>query len=538
MKLKHVALALIVGVSLVLAACGGRSPSPSGTTGGESGTAAGTLIIAMGADATGLDPESVMNNESGYVMSTLFDGLTRYKPGTTEVEPGLAESWDVSTDGLTYTFHLRQGVKFHDGTPFDADAAVKWLDRLLNPNNPNYYGKRAAVDSFVDFTFGSVTSYEAVDPNTLVLTLSEPDATILQSLAMVWSGVTSPAADEQYGLDIYKHPVGTGPYKFVEWQPNDHITVEANPDYWAGAPSIQRIIFKVVPEESTRILMLQRGDVQILADVDPANVDMLKKDPNITVLEQPGLFHLGISMPVTQAPFNDLRVRQALNYAVNKDELNQHLYRGLAQTLTSPIPSVLWGHNDNLKPYPYDPDKARQLLAEAGYPNGFSATMWVSANPRGYNPVGGAKLGEAIKEYLAQVGVNVDIQQLEWGAFLEKVRSKEFHDMAPDGWSGDNGDPDNFLAVKWASWGIPSGNQSHYSNAEVDRLLADARKATSMDQRVQDYLKAQEIIWNDAPWIWLSEMMQVRPVRSCVQGFQLNPTTMFFDMNQVTITCK
>lgn len=538
MKPRHRVLALFIVVGLLFTACGGGSPTTGGGAGGETPSQSNTLIIAMGADATGLDPASVMNNESGFVMSTLFDGLTRYKPGTTEVEPGLAESWDVSPDGLTYTFHLRKGVKFHDGTPFDADAAVKWLDRLLNPNNPNYYAKRPGIDSFVDFTFGEVTSYRAVDPYTLVITLREPDATFLQSLAMVWSGVTSPAADEKYGLEIYKHPVGTGPYKFFEWQPNDHITVEANPDYWGGAPSIQRIIFKVVPEESTRILMLQRGDVHILADVDPANVDMLKKDPNITVLEQPGLFHLGISMPVDRPPFTDVRVRHALNYAVNKDELNQHLYRGLAQTLTSPIPSVLWGHNDDLKPYQYDPDKARQLLAEAGYPNGFTATMWVSANPRGYNPVGGAKLGEAIKEYLAQVGVNIDIQQLEWGAFLEKVRSKDFHDMAPDGWAGDNGDPDNFLAVKWASWAIPTGNQSHYSNPEVDQLLADARKTISMDQRIQDYLKAQEIIWYDAPWIWLSEMMQVRPIRSCVHGFELNPTTMFFDMNKVTMTCK
>lgn len=540
-------LGAILAIAVIaLVACGGGGTytggaGSEGTGGSETGGATandGTLVVAIGADATGLDPESVMNNESGFVMSTIFDGLTKYKPGTTEVEPGLAESWDVAPDGLTYTFHLRKGVSFHDGTPFNAHTTVQWLDRLLDPNNPNYYAKRQGIDSYVDFTFHNVKSYEATDDHTLVVHMKQPDATLLNSLAMAWMGVTSPGADAKYGLDIYKHPVGTGPFKFVEWVPNDHITVGANPDYWNGAPQLRRIIFKVVPEEATRILMLQRGDADILADVDPADVEKLKSDPNVNVLTQPGLTHLGISLPAQTKPFNDVRVRQALNYAVNKDELNQYLYRGVATTMTSPMPPVLWGFNKDLKAYPYDPDKAKQLLSEAGYPKGFKATLYVYSNPRGYNPVGGAKLGEAVKEYLAKVGVDLDLQQLEWGAYLEKVRSKDFRDLSVDGWTGDNGDPDNFLAVKWATGSIPAGNTSHYSNPEVDRLLADAVSASDHQKRVDDYMRAQEIIWNDAPWIWINYTTQVRATSKRVHGFQLNPTTMFFDMEKVSLGSK
>ncbi len=212
-----------------------------------------TLVIAIGADQTGLDPQTVQNNESGFIMSTIFDSIVNYKPGSSEVGPGLAESWTVSPDGKVFTFKLRRGVKFHDGTPVNARTVGEDIDRAINPNNPCFVLARKGVDTFDEFTFGSVkdgtvAKMDVVDEYTLRFTLPEPSAPFLTSLAMVWQGIMSPAATKQYNCDAGQHPVGTGPFKFVEAVRNDHVTVEANPDYWGGRPKVDRIIFKIVPE--------------------------------------------------------------------------------------------------------------------------------------------------------------------------------------------------------------------------------------------------------------------------------------------------
>ena len=318
-----------------------------------------TLVIAMGADATLLDPESVMNNESGFIMSTIFDGLTKYKKGTSEPGPGLAESWDVSADGKEYTFHLRQGVKFHDGTPWNADAALAEIDRVTNKDNPNYVYNQEGISSFADFTWGLVTGTEKIDDNTIKVTLSEAHAPFLASLAMVWSGMVSPESVKQYGFKVSDHPVGTGPYKFVEWVRNDHITVEANKDYWGGAPKIDRIIFRIVPESSVRLLKLEQNEVQILADVSPDDYDRIKGNQDLAMITQPGLTIAGLTFPADTKPFDDPRVRQALNYAVNKDEMDQFLYKDAAVAAATGMPPILMGYPKDLQPYPYDPGQGQ-----------------------------------------------------------------------------------------------------------------------------------------------------------------------------------
>ncbi|HXZ44607.1 MAG TPA: ABC transporter substrate-binding protein [archaeon] len=501
-----------------------------------------TLVIAIGADQTGLDPQTVENNESGFVMATIFDGIVNYKPGSSEVGPGLAESWTISPDGKVYTFKLRRGVKFHDGTPMNARTVAEDVDRAINPNNPCYVLTRK-VDTYDDFTFGSVKAgsvvkMEVLDDSTLRFTLPRPNAPFLSSLAMVWTGIMSPAATKQYNCDASQHPVGTGPFKFVEAVRNDHITVEANPDYWGGKPKADRIIFRIIPESATRMLALERNEVQILADVPPADYERVQKNSALTFYKQPGLTILGVGISNDLGPFKDKRVRQAMNYAVDKDAINKGLYGG-ATTASQGMPPVLWGYNKSVQPYPYDVNKAKDLLKEAGFPNGFSTEMMVYANPRGYNPIGGAKLGEAVQSYLAKVGVNVKISQYEWGAYLDKQRRTPWEGFAIIGWSGDNGDPDNFLGdlFEWdTANNKPRVNDNcRHHNPEFDKLMEQGRETTDQAKRAQIYEKANQILHDDAPWIFINHTNQVRATRANVKGFQLNPLQMFFHMEQVSL---
>jgi len=493
------------------------------------------FVIAMGADSTGLDPETVMNNESGFVMAAIYNNLVEYKSGSTDVGPGLADKWDISKDGLTYTFHLHPGVKFHDGTPCNAEAVVQWLDRLLNKSNPNFYANKPGVDSYVDFTFHGVDSYKKTDDLTVVIHMTKPNAEFLNSLAMVWTGVTSPAAVAKYGKEYYKHPVGTGPFKFVEWVPNDHVTLEANNDFWKPSkPKLSKLIYRVIPESAVRVMELTKGTVDVLADVSPTDSKILAANKNVHLIIEPGLMVSGVSMPTQTKPFNDVRVRQALNYAIDKESLNKYLFKGLATTMNSPLPPSQWGHDKTLPGYAYNPEKAKQLLAAAGYPNGFNATIYCYPNPRGYNPVGGATLAQAIQSDLKKVGVNITLQQLEWGAYLAKVRTREFSDMCMSGWSGDNGDPDNFIGALWETSQIPSGNQCHYSNKDFDALVAQAVAQPDHNQRVILYNKAQKMLMDEAPWIFLNYTATIRATSAKVKGMVLNPTAMFFDMDKVT----
>ncbi|HXX38009.1 MAG TPA: ABC transporter substrate-binding protein [bacterium] len=502
-----------------------------------------TLVIAIGADQTGLDPQTVENNESGFIMSTIYDGIVNYKPGTSLVGPGLAESWTISSDGKVYTFKLRHGVNFHDGTPMNAHTVAQDLDRAINPQNPCYVLARKGVDTYDDFTFGTaadgtVAKMDVVDDYTLRFTLPKPNAPFITSLAMVWQGIMSPTATKQYNCDASQHPTGTGPFKFVEAVRNDHVTVAANPNYWNGRPKVDRIIFEIVPESATRMLKLERNEVQILADVPPSDYSRVTGNPQLKLYAAPALTILGVSMTNDTAPFNDVRVRQAMNYAVDKDAINKGLYGG-ATTASQGMPPVLWGYNKTLKPYPYDPARAKQLLTEAGYPNGFTTEMSVYANPRGYNPVGGAKLGEAVQGYLAKLGVTVHITQYEWGAYLNLMRHTPWKGMGIAGWTGDNGDPDNFLGDLFefdeAAGHARINNYARHHNPVYDQLIVQGRQTTDPARRTQIYIQANQILHDDAPWIFINHTNQVRATRANVKGFLLDPLTMFFNMELVSL---
>jgi len=493
-----------------------------------------TLVVSMAADPTGLDPEAVLNNTSGFVMATIYDGLIRYKPGTVEVEPGLAQSWDVTSDGLSYTFHLRKGVKFHDGTPFNAAALIATLDRQLSKNDPNYIANSGPVQNLADFTYGSVASYRALDDSTVELKMKEPSAAMLASLAMVWNGVVSPTAAAKLGKEFRNHPVGSGPFVFREWRQRDQVVLDANPDYWKGKPKVDHLVFKEYPDAQAALLALKRGEVQIMGDVATPVIASIRADPNLVLLTQPGLAVNGMAMSNDVAPFTDKRVRQALNYAVDKEAIDKALYGGLAKPMVSPLPEAQWGFDNTMTGYPYDPAKAKQLLAEAGVPPGFKVELLAYSSPRGYNPAG-ADLAVALQGYFQKVGIEADVRKLDIGAFLAQVRSGKYQGMFLAGFSGDNGDPDNFMSSLFDSKQMPVGDTSHYKNAEVEKLMAEAARAPDPNKRLALYKTIQRQIMDDAPWVFVNSVLQVRAARKEVKGFGLNPTQMFFDMDQVSV---
>jgi peptide/nickel transport system substrate-binding protein len=493
-----------------------------------------TLVIAIQSDPTGFDPEAILNNTSGFVMATIYDSLVKYKPGTVDVEPGLAERWEVAPDGLTYTFHLRKGVAFHDGTAFNAPNYIKTIKRLLDKEDPDSIYKSGSVQSYIGFTYEQVAGYTAIDDDTVEFKLKAPSAPFLASLAMVFNGVVSPAAVSTYKADFRSHPVGTGPFVFKDWRKGDQIVLDANPNYWGGKPRVDRIVFKVYPDAQASLLAMKRGDVHILADVSTPTIPAIRGDANLVLLTQPGLAISGVGLPFDTKPFDDKRVRQALNYAIDREAIDKSLFQGLAEPMTAPLPSSQWGFDKSSKGYPYDPEKAKKLLAEAGYPNGFK-TEFISYNSaRGYNPAA-ADLAVAIQGYLQKIGVEASIRKQEIGAHLSEIRSGKYGGMFLVGFTGDNGDPDNFLYFLFDSVGIPVNNTARYKNPAVDKLLGEAQQLADHGKRVQLYEEAQKIITDDAPWIFINSVLQVRAVRKEVKGFVLNPTQMLFEMQNVSL---
>jgi peptide/nickel transport system substrate-binding protein len=498
--------------------------------------AGGTLGIEIPNDPPGLDPATVLDNDAGYVMATLYDGLTAYKPGTTQVIPGLATSWRVTNGGTSYVFNLRQGVRFCDGTAFDANAVAGWLDYLTNPKNPNYYANRKGISTFVPFTFGTVTGYKVLGPYRIEIDLKSPNGEFLADLAMVWNGVSSPAAIRKWGANYYLHPCGTGPFTLASWVRGQYVKVVANPHYWGGKPYLNSIVFQVIPDPASELLALKTGTVQILTDVMPNEVATIKSTPTLRLVAEPGLTISGISLPTQVKPFNDVRVRQALNYAVDKAAIDKNLFFGLASVMNSPLPPASFGYDPKIPAYPYNPAKAKALLKAAGYPHGFTATLLTYTGPRSYNPIGGPELATAVQADLAKVGVELKIDQVDPATWLSEARSPSFKEMTLVGWSGDNGDPDDMISPLFNGNAFTVGNFAHYNNATVNRLFAEALATSDQATRAQLYDRIQRQIMQDAPWIFINSVDLLRGESTRVHGFVPNPTFFYFNMNKVWLS--
>ena len=492
--------------------------------------AANAIIFGVGTDIDELDPRTTDTQEGYIVASNVYDCLVLYDFGATTIRPGLAESWEISEDGLTYTFNLRQGVKFHDGEEFNADAVVTWYNSI-DEGAPGSQYDAVRMVYMADFITSWIDKVEAADEYTVRMTLPSPYAPLLANLAIPIAGIPSPAAVAK-GLDyVMVNPSGTGAFKLAspdDWTRDSQLVLQANPDYWGGAPKVEQFIVRVIPESSTRLQSLEAGEIDVAWALVPEDVEKTRDNPDLVVVEDAGLNTNYVEMNVTLEPFTSKEVRQALNYAVNKQELSDGLYNGNMVTAGGVLPPVDWAYNPDLKSYPYDPDKARELLATAGYDEGNPLTFTFMAYtiPRGYNPVGD-RLATAIQEYWSEVGVQADIQTEEWTQYRDDRRAGKFQ-CNLSGWQGDNGDPDNFLFSLLAGASKGAGNSSFYENPKVDDLLSQAQKVSDQEERKTLYHQAEQLIVDDAPWVFLGYQKHQVVTRANITDFQLQPTYIYY----------
>ncbi|MFW2544621.1 ABC transporter substrate-binding protein [Primorskyibacter sp. 2E107] len=483
-------------------------------------TPEGVLIVGQIAEPKSLDPAAVTAVNDFRILVNLYEGLVRYKPGTLEVEPGLATAWEISEDGTEYTFTLREGVMFHDGTPFNAEAVKFNFDRMLNEDHP--YHNTGPFP--LAFFFSAVTETTALDDYTVKFTLNGPYAPFLSNLAYPTGLMVSPAAVEANGADFGRSPAGTGPFKFTEWRSNEAVVVEKNPDYWGDPAGTEAVVFRPITDANTRVAEMLAGGIDMMVEVPPTSLSQFTGD-DFNVVEQAGPHVWFLILNAKEGPFADKKVRQAANYAINKEALVNDVLEGTAEVAAGPTPPAFaWAYNDALDPYPYDPEKAKALLAEAGA-EGAELTFFVTEGGSGMlDPVA---MGTAIQADLAAVGFDVTIETYEWNTFLGEVNPglEGKADMAEMAWMTNDPDTLPYLALRSDAWPDKGGfNSGYYSNPEVDTLLEQARVATDQSERAALYKEMQEIVQDDAPWVFVANWKQNAVTSDRVENFSLEPS--------------
>lgn len=483
-------------------------------------TPPGVLVVGQIAEPKSLDPHAVTAVNDFRILMNVYDGLVRYRNGTLEVEPALATSWTIGEDGTEYTFELRDGVEFHDGAPFNAQAVEFNFDRMLDESHP--YHDTGPFP--LAFFFSAVEDVEAVDGDTVKFTLKEPYAPFLSNLAYPTGLIVSPEAVKKHGADFGRNPSGTGPFAFAEWEANAKVAVTRNEHYWDGAPSLDAVVFRPITDANTRVAEMLSGGIDVMVEIPPDSVSTFDGN-GFTLHEQAGPHVWFLILNAKEGPFSDRRVRQAVNYAIDKKALVENVLQGTAQIAAGPTPPAFaWAYNDALEPYPHDPGKARALIEESGHA-GASLTFYVTEGGSGMlDPVA---MGAAIQADLAKVGFDVKIETYEWNTFLGKVNPglEGKADMAEMAWMTNDPDTLPFLALRTGAWPDKGGfNSGYYSNPKVDALLEAARGSTDQAERARLYKEMQEIVHDDAPWAFIANWKQNAAIADVVSGFQLQPS--------------
>ncbi|MBN7121655.1 MULTISPECIES: glutathione ABC transporter substrate-binding protein GsiB [Erwinia] len=479
--------------------------------------AAKDAVIAVGSNFTTLDPYDANDTLSQAVAKSFYQGLFGFDKDMKLVNV-LAESSDASKDGLTYTIKLRSGIKFQDGSDFNAEAVKVNLDRASNPDN---HLKRYNL-------FKSIATTEVIDPLTVKITLKQPFSAFINTLASPAAAMISPTALKKYGKEIGFHPVGTGPYELDTWNQTDFVKVKKFAGYWKkGYPKLDTITWRPVVDNNTRAAMLQTGEANFAFPIPYEQAKLLEKNSKLDLVTSPSIMQRYISFNVTQKPFDNPKVREAINYAINRQALVKVAFAGYATPATGIVPPAI----QFAQTYPapeYNPAKARELLKEAGFPNGFTTTLWSS-----HNHSTAQKVLQFTQQQLAQVGIKATLTAMDAGQRAAEVEDKGQKEsgvrMFYTGWSASTGEANWALTPLFAtqSWPPTIFNTAFYSNAKVDSDLADALKTTDGEKKAALYKDAQDIIWKEQPWVPLVVEKLVSANTKNLTGFYVMPDTSF-----------
>ncbi len=512
---------LVLGLTLALGCAGAAE--------------AKTLIYCSEGSPEGFNPQfSTSGTTFDATSRPLYGRLVEFERDTTKIGPGLAESWTVSDDGTVYTFRLRRGVKFHSRagfTPsrdFNADDVLFSFERAWKSDHPYHKVSGGNYEYFNSMGMARLLkSIVKVDDYTVRFTLTAPEAPFIANLGMDFASILSAEyADKMLVArtpeKVDQEPIGTGPFILVAYRKDSDIRYRANPDYWQGKAKIDDLVFAITPDAAVRYAKLRVGECHVMAVPNPADLDSMRRDPNIRLLSQEGL-NIGYwAFNTTKKPFDDKRVRQALSFAVDKKAIVEAVYLGAGTPATNPIPPTIWSYNDALKDYPYDPDRAKKLLAEAGYPNGFETDLWAMPVSRAYNP-NARRMAELIQADLAKVGVKANIVQYEWTEYLRRGAAGEHQTMLL-GWISDNGDPDNFLHTLLGCDAAKDGtNRARWCFKPFDDLVVAAKRTPDIAKRTELYKQAQIVFKEEAPWFTVAHSVTYQPVRKEVIDYKISP---------------
>ncbi|MEJ8554716.1 ABC transporter substrate-binding protein [Tepidibacter sp. Z1-5] len=478
------------------------------------------LTIARASDSISLDPAITTDMESFKVCVNIYDTLVKYEKNGDEIVPSLAESWKTSEDGLRWVFKLRKNVKFHDGTDFNAHAAVFNFERWKNGDNPYHIGSF----SYWSYNFGQfpglIKSVTALSDYSLEIVLNEPYSPFLSTLTMPAFGIASPDSIMKYNENFKEHPIGTGPFEFEYWDKGNEIVLKKNQNYWGNIAKLDEVVFSVVQSSEKRLKLLEEGKSDIADNLTSNEVDRINKNPDLDLYLK-SFFNIGyLAMNNQKKPFDNKNVRDAVGHLIDKDKMVKDVFNDFARPANSFVPPIIWSYNEDIKSLDYNIDTARKLLKEAGYENGFDTTLWVMEAPRAYFP-DTIRIAKFIQASLLKANIRVEIITYSWDEYIEKIKEGK-HDLALIGWTGDHIDPDNFLYTFFSSDNRKTeltSNYSFYKNKEVDKLLKQARQATDREFRKNIYRKLQEIINEDTPAIPLVHTMPIMGASKKVKGY-------------------